>query len=167
MVGNSVNAHPNVAKRVSNEGHQIGSHSYSHPQLTSLSSYQVQSQMRQTDKAIYYATGKLPKTFRPPYGAINYNVSNLVAKPAIMWSIDTRDWESRNPYMINSVVNNNIHNGAIILLHDIHQPSVNSVSDMIDNLKRKGYNFVTIDELYEMQERPLHGYFSQTSSLKY
>ncbi|HCM90283.1 MAG TPA: hypothetical protein DIS85_10330 [Vagococcus sp.] len=167
MVGNGVNAYPNVAKRVSNEGHQIGSHSYSHPQLTSLSSSQVQSQMRQTDKAIYYATGKLPKTFRPPYGAINYNVSTLVSKPAIMWSIDTRDWESRNPYMINSVVNNNIHNGAIILLHDIHQPSVNSVSEMIDNLRRKGYTFVTIDELYEMQERPLHGYYSQTNSIKY
>ncbi|MFY8331283.1 polysaccharide deacetylase family protein [Vagococcus carniphilus] len=167
MVGNAVNANPYVAKRVANEGHQIGSHSYSHPQLTGLSTSQIQQEMRATDKAIYYATGKLPKTFRPPYGAINRYVSNVVSKPAIMWSIDTRDWESRNPYMINNVVNNNHHSGAIILLHDIHQPSVNSVSQMIDNLRQKGYQFVTIDELYEMGERPLNGYFSQYRSVRY
>ena len=167
MLGNSVNANPQIAKRVANEGHQIGSHSYSHPQLTGLGASQIQSQMRSTDKAIYFATGKLPTTFRPPYGAINRNVSNTVSKPAIMWSIDTRDWESRNPTAINNVVNRNIHNGAIILLHDIHQPSVNSVSTMIDNLKRQGYQFVTIDEMYQMQQRPLHGYFSRTNTMKY
>ncbi|MEG0732498.1 MAG: polysaccharide deacetylase family protein [Vagococcus sp.] len=167
MVGNGVNANPNIAKRVSDAGHQVGSHSYSHPQLTGLSASQIQNEMRRTDKAIYYATGKLPKTYRPPYGAVNRYVSNTVAKPAIMWSIDTRDWESRNPYMINNVVSNNIHNGAIILMHDIHQPTINSVSTMIDNLRRQGYQFVTVDELFEMQDRPLNGYFSQHRSVKY
>lgn len=167
MLGNGVNANPSVAKRVANEGHQIASHSYSHPQLTSLSSFQVEKQMRDADKAIYFATGQLPSTFRPPYGAINRSVSNTVSKPAIMWSIDTRDWESRNPTAINNIVNQNIHNGAIILLHDIHQPSVNSVPQMIDNLRRKGYEFVTIDELLEMNQRPLHGYFNRTSNVKY
>lgn len=167
MVGNGVDAYPNVAKRVSDAGHQVGSHSYAHPQLTSLSTSQIQSEMRRTDKAIYYATGKLPKTYRPPYGSVNRYVANIVAKPAIMWSIDTRDWESRNPYMINNVVSNNIHNGAIILMHDIHQPTINSVSTMIDNLKNQGYQFVTIDELFEMQERPLNGYFSQSRSIRY
>lgn len=167
MLGNNANAYPSVAKRVSNEGHQIGSHSYSHPQLTSLSAYQVANQTREADKAIYLATGILPKTFRPPYGAINHSVSNTVSKPSIMWSIDTRDWESRNPTAINNVVNRNIHNGAIILLHDIHQTSVNSVPQMIDNLRRQGYEFVTVDELLEMNHRPLHGYFSRTSNRKY
>ena len=167
MLGNSVRANPGVARQVKNDGHEIASHSYSHPQLTSLSSQQVSQQMKDADREIVKATGVLPKSFRPPYGAINWTVSNAARKPAIMWSIDTRDWESRNPVAINQVVNQNIHNGAIILLHDIHQPSINSVPQMIDNLRRQGYEFVTVDDLLQMQQKPNYQYYSRYNQSRF
>lgn len=167
MLGNSVRANPGVARQVKNDGHEIGSHSYSHPQLTSLSSQQVTQQMKDADREIVKATGVLPKSFRPPYGAVNWTVSNAARKPSIMWSIDTRDWESRNPVAINQVVNQNIHNGAIILLHDIHQPSINSVPQMIDNLRRQGYEFVTVDELLQMQQKPNNQYYSRYNQSRF
>ena len=161
MLGNQVTAHPKVAKQVKNDGHQIASHTYVHANLTTLSGNSLVNEIHKTDKAIYQATGVLPTSFRPPYGAINQSVLNTAKKPAILWNVDTRDWESHNVSAINNVVNRTVSNGSIILLHDIHTASVASVAPMIDNLRSRGYEFVTVDQLMQNQTRPLTKYYSQ------
>lgn len=166
IVGSSVKGNEKILKRMVKEGHELASHTFSHPNITTISSQKLQNEIFKTDRAIYKASGILPKNFRPPYGEINRNTAKIVNKPAIYWTIDTRDWESHNPVKINQIVSQNASNGAIILMHDIHSTTVAAVPQMIKNLKKQGYTFVTIDQLLQMQERPLHLYYSQTSSRK-
>lgn len=159
MLGQMVDQNPDVAKQVHDEGHEVASHSYSHPQLNTLSTDELQSEINKTNKAIFKATGVLPRNIRPPYGAIDKKSAETIGMPIIQWDIDSQDWKSKNPGTINNVVKQNVFNGAIILIHDIHPESVKAVPGLISMLKHEGYEFVTIDQLLSGKQKPLHQYF--------
>lgn len=163
MLGQNVKSYPQIAKNVAEAGHSIGSHSYSHPDLTKLNQKDLIFQANQTDKEIYLATGKLPQLFRPPYGAINPTVAKAFKKPIIQWSLDTMDWKSHDPKKIKEEIKKNAYNGAVVLLHDIHKTSVEAVPDIIDQLRKDGYEFVSIETLLSNQEMPLTQYFDATN----
>lgn len=152
MLGNSVDFYPHVAKRVAAAGHEIGNHSFSHPDLTTLGSGQVQSEISEGDRAIEAATGQVPKYYRPPYGAHNSAVDNLAQKPAILWDVDTLDWQSRDPQAILQKVQEQTSDGAIILMHDIHQTTIEGFRLSIDYLADQGYEFGTVSELLAHKE---------------
>ena len=144
MLGNSVDFYPDVAKRVAAAGHEIGNHSFSHPDLTTLGSSQVQFEISEADRAIETATGQVPKYYRPPYGAHNSRVDDLVQKPAILWDVDTLDWQSRDPQAILHKVQEQTSDGAIILMHDIHQTTIEGFRLSIDYLAAVSYTHLTL-----------------------
>src|SRR5699024_12118157 len=148
MLGNQVKANPRIARDVANRGHEIASHSVSHADLTGLGPNGVDKEFAKAKSIIKKTTGVTPRTFRPPYGAINQNVKNKAKKynqPLILWSVDSLDWKYRSKSAVHSRVMNNVHPGAIVLLHDIHSTTADSLPSILKDLKNQGYEFVTVD----------------------
>ena len=160
MVGQNVAANPELAKRVLDEGHQLGIHTWSHPDLTKLPLNQSKKEILDTQEAIYKATGIRPMITRPPYGAINSTVQNAVDQSFIMWSVDSLDWKTRNTKAIMQEIVKT-QPGSIILMHDIHQTSIDALPSVLDYLKNNGYTLVTVDELLENQLQPHQIYYSR------
>ncbi|MFB4310640.1 polysaccharide deacetylase family protein [Actinomadura sp. GTD37] len=154
MLGENVGAHRDVVRRMALEGHELANHSWSHPQLTGMSSAGVRSQIQRTQQAIAAASGGVKATLmRPPYGATNKRVGRDVGMPLILWSVDTLDWRYHNAARDARVGVKEANRGGIILFHDIHKTSVESIPKVVDGLKKRGFTFVTVSELF--QGRPL------------
>ncbi|MDO5540204.1 MAG: polysaccharide deacetylase family protein [Eubacteriales bacterium] len=150
MVGQNVPYYKNTVKRMANMGCELGNHSYSHPAFTSLSVSQMRSQVISTNNAIQNACGRKPTVFRLPYGdgASNSTVLSALGLPSIYWSIDTRDWANTgNSWHTVNAVLNNVRNGDIILMHDIHYATVSAAETIIPALKKRGYQMVTVSQL--------------------
>lgn len=160
LLGQNAKEYPDLVKKIQDEGHEIASHSYSHPQLTLLSKEAIEKEVKETDKAIFEATGILPRTFRPPYGAVNPTVANIIGKPIIQWNIDSLDWQSKQKNAMIQTINQTASEGGIVLMHDIQPATADALPTIIDDLSAQGYQFVTVDELFELNIRPLHQYFS-------
>ena len=152
VLGSRVEREPLILKKALLEGHAIGSHSYSHQNLSTLSEEQVISEIKRTQDVIEMATGQKPTTLRPPYGAYNDIVLRNADAPIAMWSVDTLDWKNRNSQIVTQTVKENVKDGSIILMHDIHQTTVDSVQGIIDALKQEGYTFVTVDQMLEVRQ---------------
>ena len=150
LIGSKVSAQADVLRRMHARGHQLGNHSWSHPELPKLPVDQIASEIDRTNDAIKQATGVKPSILRPPYGAVNGVVlEQLRARgmSSILWSVDTRDWADRNSDIVCSRAVAGAHPGDIILMHDIHQTSVNAVPCVLSALKQQGYSFVTVQGL--------------------
>lgn len=137
MLGKNVSYFPDIVKREVAEGHEVGSHSWDHPQLTRLSEGAILAQKNKTDTAIKNATGITPKIVRPPYGSYNATVKRVFKQPIILWDVDTLDWKTRSVTANIKAANTQTHNGSIILFHDIHKSSVDSIDSVIKDLKKK------------------------------
>ncbi|EOH95970.1 hypothetical protein UAY_03396 [Enterococcus moraviensis ATCC BAA-383] len=162
MLGQNVVKHEALVKRVAEEGHEVASHSYSHPQLTGVDAQRVKDEVQKTDKAIYHAIGKLPTDFRPPYGAVNKDVAMIIGKPIIQWSVDSQDWQSHNAQSIIKRIDDTAYNDTIVLMHDIHPETVDAVSTVIDHLRKEGYEILPSKELLGKKAKPLHMYYGST-----
>ena len=150
LIGSKVSAQADVLRRMHSRGHQLGNHSWSHPELPKLPVDQIAGEIDRTNEAIRQATGVKPSILRPPYGAVNSAVLEqlrLRGMSSILWSVDTRDWADRNSDIVCSRAVAGAHPGAIILMHDIHQTSVNAVPCILNALKQQGYSFVTVQGL--------------------
>ena len=150
LIGSKVSARANILRRMQSRGHQLGNHSWSHPELPKLSVDQIAGEIDRTNEAIRQATGVKPSILRPPYGAVNGVVLEqlrLRNMSSILWSVDTRDWADRNSQIVCSRAVAGARPGAVILMHDIHQTSVNAVPCILSSLKQQGYSFVTIQRL--------------------
>ncbi|EOH95629.1 hypothetical protein UAW_01978 [Enterococcus haemoperoxidus ATCC BAA-382] len=159
MLGQNVVKHESLVQRVAQEGHEVASHSYSHPQLTGLDAQRVKDEVQKTDKAIYHAIGKLPTDFRPPYGAVNKDVAAIIGKPIIQWSVDSQDWQSHNAQAIIKRIDDTAYNDTIVLMHDIHPETVDAVATVIDHLRGEGYEILPSKELLGKKAKPLHMYY--------
>ena len=150
LIGSKVSARANTLRRMQSRGHQLGNHSWSHPELNKVSAEQLASEIDQTNNVIKQAVGTKPNIIRPPYGAFNRAVLDQFRQrgmSAVVWSVDTRDWADRNSEIVCSRAVAGARNGAVILMHDIHQTSVNAVPCILDSLKQQGYSFVTVQNL--------------------
>lgn len=150
MVGSNVSSRASTVKRMATLGCEMGNHSWSHPQLSKLSSSAISSQITRTSAAIKSASGKNPTVCRLPYGDGHNSsyVLNAIGLPSIYWSIDTRDWANTgNPQHTINAVLNNVKSGDIILMHDIHASSVTAAQTIIPTLISRGYQLVTVSEL--------------------
>lgn len=145
--GKSVAGYASVMKRAVDLGNEIGNHTWSHVNLSSSSTATISQQINSTNTAIYNATGVYPKLYRPPYGAYNKTVLNCISMPAIMWSVDTLDWNHRNPSKTLASVQKSTTDGAIILMHDIHSPTADAVESVVRHLLMNNYQLVTVSEL--------------------
>lgn len=147
MVGYRAEKNPSIVKEVWSRGNEIGNHSWSHPQLTELSSKDVLTQFNSTNKVIQNATGKPATVFRPPYGDTNKRIKDLISVPQVLWSIDTLDWKYRNADTLLPMVKKNMHNNAIILMHDVHQSTADGLEQVLAYLQKEGYEFVTVSDI--------------------
>lgn len=162
MLGQNVSTYPEVVKKVYEGGHEIGNHTWNHPQLTKLSADQISSQVSKTSDAIYNITGERPKLVRPPYGAINATVKSVINEPLILWNIDSLDWKSRDENQIVPLVMESVQDGDIILLHDIHATTVPAVKRIVEQLVQEDYQLVTVSQLLDCK-----GYDTTTTKVFY
>ena len=147
LLGKNVKENQELVQRMQAEGHLLGNHTYNHVQLNKIPETTARQEILKTNNEIYEATGKYPEYMRPPYGAWKKNMELCVEMLPVFWDIDTLDWKSQNVDAILKAAGEEPEDGSIILMHDEYQTSVEAALLLIDRLKEKGYEFVTIDEL--------------------
>jgi peptidoglycan/xylan/chitin deacetylase (PgdA/CDA1 family) len=161
VLGECVQQNPAVLQREVAEGHEIGNHSWSHPNLAKLSDEAVRSQLRRTDDLIVKTVGVKPKLMRPPYGELTKRqriwINHDFNYKVILWDVDPLDWKRPGPSVVASRIIAGTRPGSIILSHDIHPPTIEAMPQVFDALLAKGFKFVTVSELLAMDkggERP-------------
>jgi peptidoglycan/xylan/chitin deacetylase (PgdA/CDA1 family) len=147
MIGRNVDAYPALAKRVFDEGHEIGNHSYTHPALGKMSEDKVSTEINRCQDSIEKAVGTTPVWFRPPYGSFHKSQGKIPAARHLgvsYWSVDPRDWAKPGVQRVIDSVLTQSRPGSIILLHDIHQATVDAVPAILDTLLERDYTFTTL-----------------------
>ena len=147
VIGSSVENAPEVLRRAAAEGHQIGNHTSNHKDLTKLTPERRRSEIEDTAALIERITGARPTTLRPPFGVQSDALRAAVDTPLIYWSMDPRDWSTRNADKTYTYVMEHARDGDIILLHDIHAETIAAAERIIPALKAQGFVFVTVDQL--------------------
>lgn len=155
LVGQNVQAHPELVRRIVADGHEVGNHTWDHPQLSKPSDEQATAEIQKTQAAIQAACGVIPRLLRPPYGALSKPQHTWIPQRlqlnVIYWSVDTEDWKRPGAAAITRRVLEGARPGAIILQHDIHAQTVDAMAAALDGLLAKGYRLVTVSELISMQ----------------
>lgn len=150
MLGPNVDLYPDTVKRMQEIGCEIGSHSWNHWDLMTLDDDTVANEFSKTDEALIKACGQPASVARAPYGSADQHVFDIVQKPFFMWSLDTLDWQLMDAQAdYDAVMNGDLTDGSIILMHDIHEPSVKAALKLIPDLVAKGYKLVTVSEMAE------------------
>lgn len=147
VVGNRVSTYKTEIKRMYDNGHEIGNHTYEHKYLTKLNAAEIRSQIDRCNSAVAAVTGEAPKLVRLPGGLKNATVLANVKYPMIMWNIDTLDWKTRNAQSTYDAVIGKVKDGDIILMHEIHVPSGDAAVRIIPDLAAQGFQLVTVSEL--------------------
>ncbi len=157
VLGKFVERYPEIAKRITSEGHIIASHTYNHANLPRLTEKNIAAELDRASSAIDRATGKTPRLLRPPYGGHSpkmLNVTNSKGYFTVLWSIDTEDWRSLSASAIKRTVVQGTGSGDIVLFHSGEGPNlkgtVEALPGIINNLKGKGFTLVTVAELLEL-----------------
>lgn len=152
MLGQNVSGWESTVQRMADIGCELGNHSWDHPEATlqGISDEAVIEEFQKTDEALMKACGQKATVARAPYGAADQREFDLVQKPFFMWSLDTLDWKTLNvESTVDAVMNGDLTDGSIILMHDIHEPSVQAALKLIPDLVAKGYKLVTVSEMAE------------------
>ncbi|HEY4271685.1 MAG TPA: polysaccharide deacetylase family protein [Candidatus Udaeobacter sp.] len=154
VLGENVAEHPDIIARAAREGHEIASHSWSHPNFAKMSLEGIRSQLQRTDDAIASAAGKRPTLFRPPYGSITPHekewIHDQFGYDIILWDVDPDDWKNPGPTVVRSRILKETRPGSIVLSHDIHAGTIEAMPSTLDDLEAKGFKFVTVSELINM-----------------
>src|SRR5882762_5020405 len=154
VLGEMVAEHPEIVARAAREGHEIGNHSWSHPNFAKMSQENVRSQLQRTDDAIKNAISKRPTLLRPPYGAITERerrwIHDEFGYEIILWDVDPLDWKRPGPAVVRSRILKETRPGSIVLSHDIHPGTIEAMPSTFDALEAKGFKFVTVSELIRM-----------------
>lgn len=165
LVGKSVATYPDTVAREVKEGHSIGAHTWSHPELTKLADAGIVNEVNSTVEAISKAAPDAKVTFtRPPYGAFDPRVTSVLESlqhAAVLWDVDTLDWKNRDPNAVLQKVKEQVKPGSIILMHDIHPTTIQAVPEVIKYLHSEGYTLVTVPEMFGGSLTPGKAYFDQ------
>ena len=158
MLGQNVGSWESTVQRMADIGCEIGSHSWDHPNLYDLSMDSVAKQFSDTDAALEKACGQKASVARAPYGNWSDDIISTVGKPFFTWSLDSLDWSYKDVNKdYDEVMNGDLTDGSIILMHDIHEPSVQAAIKMIPELVQKGYKLMTVSELAAAKGVTLQG----------
>lgn len=153
-VGTNVSRYPNIVRRIVADGHEMANHTWNHPKLSSLGDSGVRSELDRANAGILQVAGVAPRMYRPPYGAITARQKQFIMSeygyPTILWSVDPQDWQRPGPSVVTSRILNATKSGGIILVHDIHPPSVDAMPATLDGLLARGFRFVTCSQLIAM-----------------
>lgn len=150
MVGNRINNYQDAVRQVVAQGSEIGTHTWSHKQLTKLAPDGIDSQLRRGMQAIENLTGQPVTTMRPPYGSWDSNVKSVSRKlglTIVTWNVDTEDWKTNNADKTYDAIMRHVKNGSIILCHETKGSTVQAMKRAIPALLEKGYQLLTVSEL--------------------
>lgn len=157
IAGKHANWYSKPLIRVNEEGHEIGNHTFNHPDISNLSKCQLEEEIIKCEDILVKLTGKKPKLFRPPYGSYNKDILEEIAKTydykIVLWTtVDAKDWQNPGANKIADIITNNAKNGDIILLHDYATDNtVEALEILIPKMIDKGYKFVTVSELINIK----------------
>lgn len=152
VLGDHVENAPEIVERMILEGHEVGNHTYSHYQLTSINETLIQDEINKTQEVIYNVIHKYPDVLRPPYGDYNETVLNYLNELRIVrWDVDSEDWKSKDVKKIVDTVLSNVKDRSIILLHDQYKTTIEASAILIPALIEEGYQLVTVSELYSFE----------------
>jgi len=147
IVGDRISWNEKQAKREGDLNYELGNHTYSHNTLTKLKKEQIQEKIQKTDDELIRVTGRKSTCLRPPGGSCNKTVKSSVELPIILWSIDSRDWESRNADKICARVIGKVKDGDIVLMHDLYQATADATKRIVPALVNAGFQLVTVEEM--------------------
>ena len=148
MIGAQIKDNEALVKRIAEEGHQIGIHTYSHVDLSCLTEAEQKAEIEKAKTAVEAVIGPVELTLRPPFGKANGTLEDWLDMPMILWSVDTVDWKGTDAAKIIQETAMSVRDGDIILMHDISKHGAEAAAGIIDELKRMGYTFLTIDQLF-------------------
>ncbi len=154
LEGQYAKSRPQYVKRMVAEGHELGNHSYSHPDFTKSEAGTIRSEIQKTQDAVKKAAGVEPKLLRPPYGLADLQVSDIAAEfgmPMILWTAGSQDWSSKNVKAIQKQTLAVAKPNGIILMHDWVKQTVDGMPALIKTLKNKGYHLVTVSDVIKSQ----------------
>lgn len=157
VVGKQVEKHPELLKKMVDYDCEIGNHTYSHANLNNLSEKALNKEIETTNKLIEQATdGYRASLMRPPFNNCNNKVKDMLKQPIIQWSIDTLDWKHKNISKTIEIVLDRVSDGSIVLMHDIHNSSVEAAKILIPKLIESGYDLVTVSEMAQIKGEQLN-----------
>ena len=147
LVGEKIEDNRELVARMYAEGHLIGNHTFTHVQLSKVDGKQALEEIVKTNTLIEEITGEPVRYIRPPYGSYSNSLLMQINMTPVLWSVDPEDWNTDNTGQVVKSVVANVKCGDIILLHDIYDSSVAAALEIVDELKAKGFIFVTVDQL--------------------
>ncbi|MFC9925076.1 polysaccharide deacetylase family protein [Streptomyces sp. NPDC127190] len=145
-----IDTYPKILRRISDEGHEIGNHTWYHEVLTEIDDKDVRSELTSTQTAIERITGKKPILMRPPQGRTSRKVAEICKElglAQVLWSVTAKDYETTDSALITKRVLDQTQRDGIILLHDLHKGTVPAVPGILKALKERGYTIVTVSQL--------------------
>ena len=150
VLGSAAERYPDIIRRAVNESHRIGNHSWSHLNLRHKSAERLIQEIDRTNQVIEHLSDEFPRLMRPPYGSYDQAVLNKLRannQAMALWSVDPRDWDTTDANLVIEKATASVINGSIILLHDTHASTVDAVEPIIQNLRARGFYFVTVETL--------------------
>lgn len=147
VIGENAEKNPALIRKMIENGNQVGNHTYSHVQLTECRQETAIKEINRTQEAVYKAAKVYPRYIRPPYGSWNEYLQSETELKTVLWDVDPMDWKVQNTDQIVSSVMKQTKDGAIILLHDIYETSVESALKIADIYLAAGYRFCTVEEI--------------------
>lgn len=148
-LGSRMQEYTDITREVVSRGFQVGNHSYSHADLSRLAEAELMLEVNSTNDVFYSITGQEIDLLRPTFGAISDLMRERLTQPLINWTIDTVDWQSRDADAIVAETLPYVTDGSIILMHDLYPSTTEAVRRLLPELASQGYQFVTLNELFE------------------
>ncbi|HSK67706.1 MAG TPA: polysaccharide deacetylase family protein [Candidatus Limnocylindria bacterium] len=158
ILGRNIEGNEYVLAKIAEGGHELATHSWSHPNLTEISESAVRSQMTRTMDKILEVTGQQVRLMRPPYGAADRLSRRVLADlglPVILWGVDSLDWKTRSARATAKTILKEARDGAIILCHDIWASTGEAMEAVVPELIRRGFQLVTVSEMMSFRDEPL------------
>lgn len=147
VLGIQAEKYPEILERISEEGHLIGNHTYSHILLKKNNRKEFKEDLKKAEELISEVTGEGVLYVRPPYGKWDKNLEQELNMFRVLWTVDPKDWCKDDAPGIARTVLKNVKENDIILLHDRYKASVEAALIIVDELTKQGYEFVTVDEI--------------------
>lgn len=147
VTGEHAALHRDVILRMSEEGHLIGNHTYSHLQLQNGNREIFKEELVKTSEVIEEITGKEVEYVRPPYGTWDKSIEAELNMIPVLWTVDPLDWCSQSASCVADKILKEVEEDDIILMHDYYDSSVTAALKVVDELLEQGYTFVTVEEI--------------------
>ena len=153
IMGSHVHGNEKLLRQILGEGHEVGNHTYSHTDLTTLTAAEIMEEVERTQEAIDRAVFKRAEIsfVRPPYGWYDNAVLQALAAPAVLWDIDSGDWTVTTAQEISNLVLSSVQDGDVVVFHDNNRETVEALKVLLPKLKQSGFQPVTLSQLYELK----------------